>query len=146
MPAEGGQPPPGGPGDQQPPPPQGGEGNPNGANEIIFPNLRSWKEDLYRRAGILNTSIIINPTDDEDTIKMKREAGENMKQISMRMMDRRLMENKNQRVIANQFAELEEKMSMTGRKLFGIKWNTTPCGAGFVQANCGKLAPCQAGA
>jgi trehalose-6-phosphate synthase len=104
----------------------------------------SWRTDLEGRARSLNDSIFINPQkDDEEVQKAKKEAIENMKQqVWVRFNDPKLMQNKNQRIIANQFAEFEEKLSLIGRKLFGIKWNTTPCGAGFVQTSCGRIAPC----
>lgn len=134
-------PPSGGPPEAGMPPP----GTPRNAGpyEIIFPTLRAWDEDLIKRAGLLNNTIIIQKgVDDEEVSKSKREAQEAMKQISNRLFDPRFMDNKNQRVIANQLGELEEKMTNIGRKLFGIRWNTTPCGAGFVQTNCGRMLPC----
>lgn len=149
-PGGGGGPPPG-PGD---PPPGGGEsggaggvltgggGGINGDKERIFPNLPTWKSDLTRRCVIMNRSIEIQQTDDEETRKQKLAAQASMREISLRLDDRKLMENRNQRVIANQLADIEEKLSSTGRQLFGINWNTIPCGAGFSQANCGALLPC----
>lgn len=144
-PGGGGGPPPGGPPPGGPPPgsPGGGGdvltpggGGLNEGKERIFANLKEWKEALIRRCRLMNRSIEIQQMDDEETRNQKLTAQANMREISVRLYDPKFMENRNQRIIANQLAEMEEKFSATGRKLFGIKWNTIPCGAGFVQANC----------
>ena len=110
--------------------------------ETIFPNLKTWRDDFAKRLDVLNKTIAVTPVDDEETKKMKLSAQEITKTIGMRMSESKMMLNRNQRIIANQLADLEEKLSSAGRKLFGIKWNSIPCGAGFAQAQCGNFASC----
>lgn len=127
------------------PPAGGGEqATPAADPETIFPNLKSWREDLTKRLDLLNKTIIVAPVDDDETKKSKLSAQEVTKSIWMRMNEPKnsMINRKDQRSIANLLAELEDKLSSVGRKLFGIKWNSIPCGAGFVQAHCGSIAPC----
>lgn len=110
--------------------------------ENIYPTLKAWREDFGKRLDILNKTIAVTPVDDEETKKMKLSAQEITKTIGMRMVEPKMMMNKNQRIVANQLADLEDKLSVAGRKLFGIKWNSVPCGAGFAQAQCGNFVSC----
>lgn len=114
--------------------------------ETIFPNLKVWREDFAKRLDMLNQTVAVTPVDDDETKKMKQAAQEVTRTLGMRLSEPKMMMNRNQRIIANQLADLEEKLSSAGRKLFGIKWNSVPCGAGFAQAHCGNLAPCTAAA
>lgn len=124
------------------PPAAGGPAPPADPPENIFPNLKAWHTDFSNRLDILNKTIAVTPVDDEETKKMKLGAQEVTRTIGMRLSEPKMMTNRNQRIIANQLADLEEKLSQAGRKLFGIKWNSIPCGAGFAQAQCGNFAPC----
>lgn len=113
--------------------------------EMIFPNLEGWKKSLQGRIDLVKKFIVPdkNQYEDQEILKIKKIAGEIMKSIEDRLKDKKVMSGKNQRAVANQLSDLEEKLTNAGRRLFGIRWNSLPCGAGFVQSNCGQLRPCE---
>ena len=129
---------------QEAPPPQQSENKPPPVPELIFPNLEEWKKNINDRLEKAKKFIVSDKGqyEDQEIIKVKRIAADIMNAIEERLKDKKAMNSKNQRSVANQLAELEEKFSNAGRRLFGIRWNAVPCGAGFVQATCGQLKPC----
>ena len=136
-PADGGAPPPP-PADGGAPPAPGGA--PPAAPELIFPNLAAWKTDFMGRVDVVKKTVEDVPGDDEEVKRVKKIARDIIRTIDNRMKE--IEKVVSQRTVAAQLSDQEEKLSNAGRRLFGIKWNTTPCGAGFVQSNCGKFAGC----
>lgn len=133
-PAEGAPPP---PAEGAPPagaPPAGAEA------ELIFPNLPAWKTDFTGRVETVKKTVADVSGDDEEVKRVKKIARDIIRTIDNRMKE--IEKIVSQRTVAAQLSDQEEKLSNAGRRLFGIKWNTIPCGAGFVQSNCGKFVGC----
>ena len=142
----------GGPPQQPPPPAQSGDGSappppgpppqPPMASEKIFPTLKSWVDDILQRMASLTTELTPTPVDDAENGRKKKEGLDQLQGLEKGVKDPKLMANKNQRAIANYLTEVEEKLAGIGRRMFGIRWNTIPCGAGYIHANCGMPAAC----
>lgn len=126
------------------PPPAGSPpaGSPpaGGDLELIFPNLATWKTDFTGRVETVKKTVADVPGDDDEVKRVKKIARDIIRTIDNRMKE--IEKVVSQRTVAAQLSDQEEKLSNAGRRLFGIKWNTIPCGAGFVQSNCGKFAGC----
>lgn len=130
------------PSDQNPPPPGGPGGG--SVNEAIFPNLPAWIQDISNRMALLTAELTPTPIDDQENARKKKEGLDQLQGIEKGVKDPKLMQNKNQRAIANFLTEVEDKLAGIGRRMFGVRWNTIPCGAGYIHANCGKPSACPA--
>lgn len=111
-------------------------------NERIFAKLDYWKRDLKLRLSAVKPSLELLPKDDTETIKIKTISKDMISSIELIVGDEGKVAQQDQQKMANTLSNSEDKMTNAGRRLFGIRWNTVPCGAGFVMAYCGEINPC----
>ncbi|KAI1288339.1 hypothetical protein HDE_09405 [Halotydeus destructor] len=106
------------------------------ANAVIYPTLASWKASLDRRLTGLGKDLVVNAADDQSTSSLKASCAADHDAILKTLGDVR--STASQLDSAHTFANIEFLMNSIGRKLYGIKWRTTSCGAGLVFSfHCG---------
>ena len=82
--------------------------------------------------------------DDSQTKMLKSRASGAVLTIDRIMNDNNQMNNHDQQHIARALTGLEDRLSNAGRQVYGTRWNSIGCGAGFAMARCGSARMCMA--